>query len=253
MYVIHKTHTPTAATPFIRSLLASEKAAHVHSCVTTVREGKADSCVFMTPISAFSALPSKPYCYWVSPETLRTISALPKLEGNTGTVRVGLQTSDDFRFLRLIWEVPAAMVAPSPSIPKCLEGEALQQECLKELSSGKRWAFYSKTDEAKPWLSPLTLVVDWENAGQRIKDYARQQGNSPSRSVRSEDRYFQAGFSYMLRSVAHYALHRSRWSDTYGRQGTGLSSSKSDRPDGGTFLECRKCCGSFPGRVVCTP
>jgi len=201
MYVIHKTHTPMAATPFIRSLLASEKAAHVHSCVTTVREGKADSCVFMTPISAFSALPSKPYCYWVSPETLRTLSALPKLEGNTGTVRVGLQTSDDFRFLRLIWEVPAAMVAPSPSIPKCLEGEALQQECLKELSSGKRWAFYSKTDEAKPWLSPLTLVVDWENAGQRIKDYARQQGNSPSRSVRSEDRYFQAGFSYMLRSV----------------------------------------------------
>src|SRR5262249_21912566 len=57
------------------------------------------------------------------------------------------------------------------------------------------------TDEARPWLSPLTLVVDWENAGQRIKDYARQQGNSPSRSVRSEDRYFYPGFSYMLRSV----------------------------------------------------
>lgn len=201
MYVLHRTPPPNTATPFFRSLLASDKAVHVHNCVTAVAAGAVDPCVFMTPTTSFSAFPTKPYCYWVSPDTLDTISALPRLEGNTGTVRVGLQTSDDFRFLRLIWEVPAATLAPSPSLPTCLDSNAFQQECLKELSSGKRWAFYSKTDEARPWLSPLTLVVDWENGGQRIKDYARQQGNSPSRSVRSEDRYFQSGFSYMLRSV----------------------------------------------------
>jgi len=200
MYVLHAT-PPTADPPFFRSLLAPDKAAHIKTCVSTVREGTANTCVFISPTSVFSSLPGQPYCYWVSPETLRTISALPKLEGNTGTVRVGLQTSDDFRFLRLIWEVPAALLTPSPTMPQSLENESFQQECLKELRSGKRWAFYSKTDEARPWLSPLTLVVDWENEGQRIKDYARQQGNSPSRSVRSEDRYFQAGVSYMLRSV----------------------------------------------------
>jgi len=201
IYVLHKNPIQAVAIPFIRSLLASDKAVHIDSCVKAVREGSVDSCVFMTPTAAFSVLATKPYCYWVSPDTLRTVSALPRLEGNTGTVRVGLQTSDDFRFLRLIWEVPAAKLSPSPSLPMRLDNDALRQECLNELSSGKRWAFYSKTDEAKPWLSPLTLVVDWENAGQRIKDYARQQGDSPSRSVRSEDRYFESGFSYMLRSV----------------------------------------------------
>jgi hypothetical protein len=200
MYVLHP-EPPTADPPFFRSLLAPNKAAHIETCVSAVREGTANTCVFISPTAAFSTLPGQPYCYWVSPETLRKISALPKLEGNTGTVRVGLQTSDDFRFLRLIWEVPAALLTPSPSMPKSLENESLQQDCLKELGSGKRWAFYSKTDAARPWLSPLTLVVDWEHEGQRIKDYARQQGNSPSRSVRSEDRYFQAGLSYMLRSV----------------------------------------------------
>ena len=201
MYVLQKTGPQRAAVPFFRSLLASPKANHVHCCVTSVRSGTSDHFVFLVPISAFSVLPSQPYCYWVSPETLRTISALPKLEGNIGEVRVGLQTSDDFRFLRLIWEVPAAAITPSPSLPAFLDDEALQRECLRELGSSKRWAFYSKTDEARPWLSPLTLVVDWENAGKRIKDYARQLGNSPSRRAASEDRYFQAGLSYMLRSV----------------------------------------------------
>jgi hypothetical protein len=200
IYVLRHAPRPQQVAPFIRLLIDEDKADKAIAEVAAVNSGKLTSRAFYSAPMDFARLDSTPFCYWVRPDTLRTLSAHPKLEGNAGTVRVGLQTSADFRFLRLIWEVPAALITPSPSIPKCLL-ESLQDECLKELKAGKTWAFYSKTDEARPWLSPLTLVVDWENSGQRIKDYARQQGNSPSRSVRSEDRYFQAGFSYMLRST----------------------------------------------------
>ncbi len=168
--------------------------------VIAANSGTLTPRVFYSAPADFARLESAPFCYWVRPEILRKLSTFQKLEGNAGSVRVGLQTSDDFRFLRLIWEVPTCSVTPSPSLQES-QHDSLRSRCLQELKAGKKWAFYSKTDKARPWLSPLTLVVDWENDGERIKDYAREQGNSPSRSVRSEDRYFQAGFSYMLRST----------------------------------------------------
>jgi hypothetical protein len=200
IYILRHLPRPQQLAPFIRLLIDEDKANRAIAEVVAANSGTLTSRAFYSAPVDFARLESAPFCYWVRTGTLRTLSAHPKLEGNVGTVRVGLQTSKDPRFLRLIWEVQPALITPSPSISKC-SLESLQNECLKELNSGKRWAFYSKTDEARPWLSPLTLVVDWENSGQRIKDYARQQGDSPSRSVRSEDRYFQAGFSYMLRST----------------------------------------------------
>lgn len=201
MYVLRRNLPASPEAVFVRSLLPEDKQAHVLERLSLLTAGTSDDSIFVIRPDAFSVLEGSPHCYWIAPATLKKLALLPVLEGNVGTVRVGLQTSDDFRFLRLIWEVPASLITPSPAIPSDLSGAALRAECLKELSSGKRWAFYSKTDKARPWLSPLTLVVDWENAGERIKDYARQQGNSPSRSVRSEDRYFEPGFSYMLRSA----------------------------------------------------
>ncbi len=200
IYVLRHAPRPQQVAPFIRLLIDQDKADKAIAEVAAVNSGKLTSRAFYSAPMDFARLESTPFCYWVKPDTLRTLSVFPKLEGNGGTVRVGLQTSCDFRFLRLIWEVPARSITPSPSLSDC-EQESLRARCLRELKAGKKWAFYSKTDEARPWLSPLTLVVDWENEGERIKDYAREQGNSPSRSVRSEDRYFQAGFSYMSRST----------------------------------------------------
>jgi hypothetical protein len=200
IYVLRQVPRPQQVAPFVRLLIDEDKDRKVAAEVTAINSGTLTSRAFYAAPAGFTLLESAPFCYWVRPDTLRTLSALPKIEGNLASVRVGLQTSKDVRFLRLIWEVPASSLTPSPSIPRGLR-KSLQSECLKELKSGKRWAFYSKTDVARPWLSPLTLVVDWENEGKRIKEYARQQGNSPSRSVRSEDRYFHPGFSYMLRST----------------------------------------------------
>jgi hypothetical protein len=199
-YVLRHVPRPQQVAPFVRLLTDEDKIQKAAAELAAINSGTSTSRAFYAAPANFALLESTPFCYWVRLDTLRTISDLPKLEGNGATIRVGLQTSKDFRFLRLIWEAPAASITPSPSIPRGVH-KSLQTECLKELKAGKRWAFYSKTDEARPWLSPITLVVDWENEGQRIKEYARQQGNSPSRSVRSEDRYFQPGFSYMLRST----------------------------------------------------
>ena len=53
IYTLHKNPVQAAAVPFIRSLLASDKAVHIDRCVTVLK-GLVDSCVFMTPTAAFS-------------------------------------------------------------------------------------------------------------------------------------------------------------------------------------------------------
>lgn len=114
------------------------------------------------------------------------------------SIRVGLQTSNDFRFLRLLWEVPAKSLVLG-ALAK--EDSDRAQSSLRALSRGQRWAPFSKTDVAVPWYSPITLSVNWASSGSEIKAFAIGKGDSPSRSVRSEGDYFRPGFSYMLRST----------------------------------------------------
>jgi hypothetical protein len=63
---------------------------------------------------SFSRLSGAPYAYWVSDETINTLSAFSQIEGHVASIRVGLQTSWDDRFLRVLWEVPPAKLVIKP-------------------------------------------------------------------------------------------------------------------------------------------
>ena len=199
-YVLRRGALHSEPSIFLRKLLSREKGADLLSSVKLLATGYRDDTTFFTKTSTFDHIHNSPYAYWVSSETINHLSTFPPFEGGIAAVRVGLQTGQDARFLRLIWEVPSSaigtLLTPLDTAP-----EEYAVALRSTFSNGKRWAFYSKTDYAMPWLAPLSLVVDWEHEGERIKDYARQQGDSPSRSVRSEDKYFLPGFSYMVRST----------------------------------------------------
>lgn len=185
---------------FYRVLLPEDKQKALTDCVVGTQQGRCSPGTYVLNPEVFALLAGCSYAYWVDEGIAKALRQHPRLEGHRGEVRVGLQTSDDPRFLRLVWEIPADRIALGPA-SGMKDYDELARLALASLRTGKRWAFYSKADAASPWVSPLTLVVDWEQDGKAIKDYARSQGDSPSRSVRSEDRYFRPGFSYMLRST----------------------------------------------------
>jgi hypothetical protein len=199
-YVLARQTKAQLDSVFFRMLLQADKASSLHRSVKAVGDAVHDENRFLINTAKFSQLPGSPYAYWVESEAIRTLTKERQLEGNFGRVRVGLQTSNDNRFLRLIWEVSPANigVASNFSDPNT---SSYVNEIRSSFRNGRRWAFYSKTDTASPWISPLTLVVDWSGDGDTIKEYVRAQGDSPSRSVRSESSYFKPGFGYMLRSA----------------------------------------------------
>lgn len=199
-YILSRKHDVRMASVFFRQLLSSSKDSDLRLSVEAVAEGQRDSNTFLADTASFDLIINSPYAYWVPPATIAKLKAFPPIEGNVATVRVGLQTGEDARFLRLIWEVPTQAIGAIHD--RHYESRDKFVAALRSMfRNGRRWAFYSKTDYASPWLSPIMLALDWENDGDKLKEHIRQRGYSPSKWVQSEDKYFLPGFSYMLRST----------------------------------------------------
>ena len=126
---------------------------------------------FIVDPRGFREIEGSPYCYWVDAEVVSKISQ-PGIEPEAAVVKVGLQTGDDFRYLRNFWEVPIR---------------------------DREWKYYTKTEEAIPWYSPIQMKVKWVEEGKELANFLDENGKQRS-ALRSPQQYFKPGFSYMLRS-----------------------------------------------------
>jgi hypothetical protein len=126
----------------------------------------------------FTRIPGSPAAYWLSPKMLDVFRDSRTLKAEIGVdMRQGLSTTDDFRFVRLWWEVPS-----------------------EEIGRRRRWAPFAKGGEYSPYYSDLHLVVDWEDNGRRLRNLARSRGESESRTIRSASHYFRPGLTWSRRS-----------------------------------------------------
>ena len=154
-----------------------------HFCRLTLENNKQDGLLdfctgnfkkdisFVANATDFRRLESAPYCYWVDASIIKKL-AMPSIDPNACLIKVGLQTGDDFRFLRNFWEIPI---------------------------SSNEWKFFSKTEKAIAWHSPIQMKVRWVNDGEELISFTDDNGKQRS-AIRSPQQYFKPGFSYMLRS-----------------------------------------------------
>ena len=189
---------------FIRSLDAIEKDKSLQQCIVAMSEGHLCNAVFFVRPSSFIQVPSSTFAYWVSDRTRALFAELPRFESDGRRVRVGLQTSDDFRFVRCWWEVPFETVLDSANGPNWREDlEAFQEWCKQRTFQGKRWVPYTKGGEYSPFYADVGAVVDWEADGRRLKEWTESLygGTSWSRNLRNTDEYFQPGLTWPLRGI----------------------------------------------------
>jgi hypothetical protein len=125
----------------------------------------------------FLAIPGHPIAYWLSASLRRLFSIGEPLTSFACAV-VGLQTSDNKRFLRAWFEPSFSRVAL-----RCKSREEAKQ-------SNARWFPYNKGGAFRKWFGNCEFVVDWEQDGKTI--YSLR----PRSVVRSPDRYFQPSLSW---------------------------------------------------------
>lgn len=175
-YVINKSNNKKTTSIFCRCLLDLNKERSLYEKILAINSGNLIDNTYCISTSIFKKLSGSPYCYWVSTAIINKLSKLPPFEDTGALVKVGLQTGEDFRFLRNFWEVPASEIA------------------------FRNWIPFTKTDEAIPWFSPIFLVVKWRNNGSEILNFTDSNGKPRFRS-NSLELYGRPGFSYMLRST----------------------------------------------------
>ena len=183
---------------FFRALVENDKSGIIRDGIAASNRGILNNSSFIVDCKQFRYLEESPFVYWISESVVKQLASLPKIDPAACSIRVGLQTGDDFRFLRMWNEVPTSALISASGVK---DYEAVRKHCLDQSSNGKSWGWYSKTDKASLYLASIHLCVNWANNGCEIKASHVQRGDSISRYVRSEESYFKQGISYMLRSV----------------------------------------------------
>ena len=164
-------------TLFFRLLALDDKEATLLSAIATANRGELAAHVFHVDPSSFRQVPGSPFAYWVSEKVRRLFTELPSFENEEGTrtTRCGLGTTDNFRFLRLCWEVEPKQV-------------------------NFRWMPYYDGGVYSLFYDTFPVVVDWANNGSEVKLFISEKFGSASRKVQGEDHYFQAGFVFPRRT-----------------------------------------------------
>ncbi len=161
------------------------KDSYLERCVSEVNTEKKASNTFIFSIESFRNVPNYTLCYWIPTKTLTLFTTLPPLESDTRKVERGLFTSDDFRYLRLVWEVP----------PQYIE-------------FSKKWSHLSKGGEYSPFFYDIHLLILSETDFAEIKatvidKYPYLKGNTDW-VLHPECQYGRPGLTYPLRTTSDF-------------------------------------------------
>jgi len=132
------------------------------------------SSVFPIDVSNFSMLKGSPFAYWLNNRFFWCFKNLPSLEDSNIKVRVGLQTGDDFRFIRIWCEVPS---------------ESLLY---------RKWIAHAKGGDNSPYYTDIHLVTNWEFDGKEVSAQPSVRLNMYSGS--NPDLYMKSGMTFAYRT-----------------------------------------------------
>jgi hypothetical protein len=130
--------------------------------------------------SRLSALPGSPVAYWVPDSFLETVFAHRPMAESTAEARWGLQTDDNFRFVRLSWEVPVDGL-------------------------GNGWTPLAKGGEYALFYDDIHLVVNWSREARELKASIEAR-YSWTKNARSAEWYGRPGLTYPERTTSELSL-----------------------------------------------
>jgi hypothetical protein len=135
----------------------------------------------LVDFSRFSSIDGSPFCYWMQDRAIELFKAGSNFKGGGRDVRVGLQTGDNFRFLRLYWEAP-------------------------HNGKSEAWVPYAKGGDYSPFYRDIELMIEWNNSGEIVKTLAKELYGSETRTIKSQDKYFKKGLTFTIYTVLGFNI-----------------------------------------------
>ncbi|EKA1094685.1 BREX-1 system adenine-specific DNA-methyltransferase PglX [Cronobacter sakazakii] len=144
----------------------------------------------------FKMIPGAPIAYWVSDIYRDAFSSSPSLS-SIAKPRQGLATSDNNRFLKLWHE---------PSMGKINFSAKNRDDALK---SRAKWYPCQKGGGYRKWFGNHDYLVNWENDGQELLDFAASLYGSPTRTIKNIPFYFKEGATWSTISSSDFSIRYS--------------------------------------------
>jgi hypothetical protein len=138
---------------------------------------------FEFDVEGFAAIGGEPIVYWWPNEFLRRYAEAPKL-GELAPARFGVNTGDNGRFVRKIWEIRRpTLVRLNEPIENVVRGEV-------------HWAPYIKGSAGREWIDPVSDVVTWASDGLQLKVSVDHNFGNIAWKIPNESFYFGAGVAF---------------------------------------------------------
>lgn len=151
--------------------------------VKEVSSGAENGALYETDLKKLLAIPSRSFAYWVNENILNIFVSMDRFEA-MAKPRQGMATSDNKRFLRDWYEVDINKV------------NFCAKDSEEASQSKKKWFPYNKGGEFRKWFGNNRYLINWENNGAEVKDYAAKLYKSYSRTIKNEEFYFKSGLTY---------------------------------------------------------
>jgi hypothetical protein len=172
-------------TNVIRSLVDEDQQLALGECVFNHRQGVPDTRNFQAEQAAFDLLPDSPFVYWVKKSSIEKFVNEVGFDPYKGKVRQGLSTSDNFRFVRSVWEVDYKNTIfcyyPADGSNFCRFDDPVLQKYFKwRGKDAPKWAFHVMSGASQPWYSPITVKVNFFGNGKELANFKDERGKVKS-------------------------------------------------------------------------
>ena len=161
----------------------------------------------------FEKIPGIPIGYWASENLLEDFEKGMKAS-NFIEARQGLASSDNDRFLRQWHEVNKNKVKYDA------------KEIKETLNNGYKWYPLNKGGERHQWYGNYDYVVNWENNGKEIKEYASKLYKNYSRTIKNISYYFRESITWSYISSGKFSIRYREIGSIFGNAGPSAFSYK---------------------------
>ena len=165
----------------------------------------------------FKKIPSSPIAYWLSDKFIKVFEECPRLDSFCKPAH-GLCTSDNNRFLKLWTEISTKKMGLS------------MKNAQEALDSKSKWFPYNKGGAYRRWFGNFDYVVNWENDGKEMWDYARTLNASPTRTIVNVALYFKPSVTWSFISSSYFGARYSPAGAIFDVAGSSVFPEENDIP-----------------------
>lgn len=196
-----------------------------------VRETSSCTYIYEANQKDFEKIPGSPIAYWANANIFADFEKGVPV-GEIAEVKRGMTTSDNNRFLRYWPEVAWDRVCTNASDKE------------KALESQAKWFPYSKGGGYRKWYGYQEYLIDWENDGKNVIDFAKTINKSYTRTIVNISYYFRPSVGFCYITSGPFSMRWIPEGFLYDSGGPGMFADEKTR------IKLIACMNSKPAQVI---